>query len=82
MSAVTDTILTKLLGPKFLGAVSFLDQHFYGTKHLLTQIFFVRKSVFTKIILLFGPTIFVPKNFGIKFGLHFFGPNIFFDKNL
>ena len=78
ISAVTDPILTKLLGPNFLVVLIFKDQHFFwqnfsiffGPKICLHPTFF---TFLTQTFL--GPTnLFVPKVFWIK---HFFPVNFF-----
>ena len=59
ISAVADPILTKLLGPDYLGALIFVGQHFSGLNFFLTKYFLEQK-------------FFSTPNF---FYQHFFGPN-------
>ena len=55
ISAVTDLIFTKLLGPNFLGALIFLGQNLFLLKYS-----FGRNIFFSQIFL---PTIFCTQNF-------------------
>ena len=74
-SAVTDPILIKVLGPNFLGALIFVDQHFYRAKLLLTRIF-LDQNFFVPNLIFFLTKIFWPKHFLYT---KFFGPKMFLD---
>ena len=90
ISVVTDVILAKLFGPKFLGALILLRQNFFWPKYFFGPNFF---STFFSSQIFLTQNLFYPKSFVLKISLNpeflwtpylfnqtFFGPSFFYPK--